>query len=123
LILVDTAIWVDFLHRGDDRLQLLLDARRVLSHPFVIGELATGSLRRRASILQDLRRLPTVETAKNDEVLSFIDRHALFGRGLSYIDAHLLASAKLTADARIWTRDRSLRAAAERLDLCAHMDQ
>ena len=122
MILVDTAIWVDFLHLGDDRLQRFLDDGRVLSHPFIVGELATGSLRRRDAVLKELRRLPEAQAAKNEEVLSFIDRHSLFGRGLSYVDIHLLVSTKLTTDAKIWTRDQRLRAAADQLGLSAQVD-
>jgi len=119
VILVDTANWVDHLHRGDATLARLLDAGLVLVHPLVVGELAMGSLRQRGKVLSDLRRLPKAVPARDDEVLLFVDRHALHGRGLGYVDAHLLASVRLSPAARLWTRDQRLRAIAEQLDLGA----
>ena len=92
----------------------LLDAGEVLGHPFVIGELALGNLRGREAFLRDLRDLPQAAVVADAEVLHLIDRQALFGRGIGYVDAHLLAAARLTAGARLWTRDRSLQAVAAR---------
>lgn len=115
MILVDSAVWVDHLRSGDDRLAALLDRGLVLAHPFVIGELALGSLRRRAEILSALLDLPQATRAADDEVLAFIDRVGLHGLGIGYVDAHLLTSVRLTPDARLWTRDRRLLAAAARL--------
>jgi len=117
MILVDSSVWVDHLRSGDDRLTALLDRGLVLTHAFVIGELALGSLRQRAAILGALLDLPQATRATDDEVLAFIDRAGLHGLGIGYVDAHLLASVRLTPDARLWTRDRRLLAAAERLGL------
>lgn len=86
-----------------------------LTHPFVIGELALGNLRRRALILEALRDLPRATLATDHEVLQFIDGEGLFGKGIGYVDAHLLASVRLTAGASLWTRDKRLLAAAGRL--------
>ncbi len=86
-------------------------------HPFVIGELAMGNLKSRERILRDLHALPEAARARDDEVLDFIVDHELFGRGISYIDVHLLAAAKLTARTTLWTRDRRLRQAAEAVQL------
>ncbi|HKY94652.1 MAG TPA: PIN domain-containing protein [Kiloniellales bacterium] len=119
MILVDTANWIDHLHLGDAILAQLLERRLVLTHPFVIGEVAVGSLRRRSAVLIELRSLPMTMVAEDEEVLLFIDRHALFGRGLGYVDAHLLASVRLTPDAQIWTRDQRLHTVAEELGLAA----
>jgi predicted nucleic acid-binding protein len=119
MILVDTSIWVDHLRRGDERLISLLDAGEVLGHPFVMGELALGNLRNRDAILSDLRDLPQVVLAEHQDVLELIDREALFGRGIGYVDAHLLAAARLTAGSRLWTRDRRLQAVAAQLGLAA----
>ena len=113
LILADTSVWIDHLRAGDHRLEALLQECRVLSHPFVIGELALGSLRQRAPILDALDGLPRAVTADNDEVRLLIERHRLHGIGL--IDAHLLAASLLTRDVALWTRDRRLAAAAARL--------
>jgi hypothetical protein len=99
----------------------LLDAGEVLGHPFVIGELALGNLRQRDAFLRDLRDLPQAAVVTNEEVLRFIDRQALFGRGIGYVDAHLLAAARLTAGARLWTGDRNLQAVAAELDLAIGM--
>jgi hypothetical protein len=116
LILADTAIWVDHLHRGGDaRMVALLDANLVLMHPHVVGEIALGSLRNRAEILRGLGEMPQAEIAREAEVLALIERHRWFGTGIGLVDAHLLASTLLTRDARLWTRDRRLHDAAERL--------
>jgi predicted nucleic acid-binding protein len=118
LILADTAIWVDHLHRGGDaRMVALLEANLILMHAHVVGEIALGNLRNRAGILDGLRALPQAEIAKEDEVLGLIERHGLFGTGIGLVDAHLLASTLLTPDARLWTRDRRLRDVAERLGI------
>ena len=119
MILVDTSVWVEYLRTGNEMLAVLLDGGEVLGHPFVMGELALGSLRRRDAFLSDLRDLPQAIVAEDEEVLCLIDRDALFGRGIGYIDAHLLAAARLTTGAKLWTRDRRLRAVAARLGLAA----
>ena len=119
MILVDTSIWVDHLWVGDERLAALLDGGEVLAHPFIIGELALGNLRRRYVVLSDLFRLPQADVASNDEVLQLIDRETLFDRGIGYVDAHLLAATRLTTDTRLWTRDRTLNAVAAQLGLAA----
>lgn len=123
MILVDTSIWVDHLRAGDERLAALLEGREVLGHPFVIGELALGNLRERDAFLRDLLRLPQAIVASDDEMLRFIDRETLFGRGIGYIDAHLLAAVRLTAHTKLWTRDRSLNAVAAQLGLAAALLQ
>ncbi len=108
MILVDTAIWVDHLRAGDPDLIQALQRTAILIHPFVIGELALGTLRQRTQVLALLADLPRAAVATDAEVLGFIDRHGLAGRGIGYVDAHLLAATCLTADARLWTRDRRL---------------
>jgi len=117
VILVDTSVWVDHLRAGEARLAALLDAGMVLMHPSVIGELALGNLRARKAILSALADLPQASLARDAEVLAFIDRHALFGLGIGYVDAHVLAAAKLTASAELWTRDKRLSAVAVQLGL------
>ena len=119
MILVDTSVWVDHLRRADAALADLLERGAVLMHPFVVGEIACGSLARRAAVLELLQHLPMAEVADTDEILSFIDRRGLHGQGIGLIDIHLLASTALTAGARLWTRDKRLRAAAEAL-ACDH---
>jgi len=117
VILVDTSVWVDHLRTGDKALAALLDAAMILAHPFVIGELALGNLRQREIVLNALANLPHATVAADAEVLHFIERHALPGRGIGYIDAHLLAAAKLTAGAELWTNDKRLHGIAVQLGL------
>jgi predicted nucleic acid-binding protein len=117
VILVDTSIWVDHLRAGNMMLAELLEAGRVLTHPFVIGELALGALRQRVAVMTALLDLPSAIVATEAEVLAFIDRHALFGRGIGYVDAHLLAAARLTAGTEVWTNDRKLHRVAEDLGM------
>jgi predicted nucleic acid-binding protein len=119
MILVDTSVWVDHLRRGDIILAGLLRSCQVLVHPFVIGELALGGLRPDTQVLALLQALPEASVATDSEVLHLIVRHNLSGRGIGYVDAHLLAAARLTAGASLWTRDRRLRMAAEYLNLPA----
>jgi predicted nucleic acid-binding protein len=119
VILVDTSVWIDHLRSADDVLAHLLDSGQVLLHPFIVSELALGSLHQRDLILQTLQDLQQVDVATEQEVLHFIARHALFGRGIGYVDAHLLASIKLTAGISLWTRDKRLLAVAEQLGMAA----
>jgi predicted nucleic acid-binding protein len=121
LILVDTSVWVDHLRRGDARLVELLERATVLMHPFVVGEMACGSLRERGAILELLQDLPGAAVAESDEVLQFIERHDLHCKGIGYIDVHLLASVALTEGSKLWTRDKKLRAVAQGLG-CAYQD-
>lgn len=117
MILVDTSVWVDHLRNGDSELTARLEAGEVLSHPFVIGELALGNLRQREIILGALSELPAAVVASDTEVLTLIERQPLHGLGIGYVDAHLLASALLTPDASLWTRDTRLGNAATRIGL------
>jgi len=116
MILVDTSVWVSHLRKGNPRLADLLEEGGVLVHPFVIGELACGNLKNRAEILSLLRALPLTAVAEHEEIMLFIERNGLMGRGLGYVDVHLLAAAVLS-DVRLWTADRSLRQACEDLEL------
>lgn len=114
MILVDTSVWVAHLRVSEPVLVSILERGDVLGHPFVAGELACGNLANRTEILGLLGRLAQAPVATAAEVLSFIDTRSLVGRGIGYVDVHLLASAALAAGARLWTRDRQLaRIAAE----------
>lgn len=117
-MLVDTSVWVDHLAKGNSSLADLLEAGEVETHPFVIGELALGNLRFREGILESLEALPSVPQAEHPEVMHLVADRTLAGSGLGWVDAHLLASA-LIGRTRIWTLDRSLAAAAERLGVGA----
>ena len=118
MILVDTSVWVDHLRNGSPRLAALLGEDQVLGHPFVLGELALGHLRRRREVLALLADLPAAGVADHDEVLAFVERHALAGGGIGWIDAHLLAAAALGGDS-LWTLDRRLAALSEKLGVAA----
>ena len=117
MILVDTAVWIDHLRGVETRLPSLLYANEVLVHPLVVGELACGNLHNRHDVLRLLGGLPQTPVAADDEVLRFIERRHLMGRGIGYIDAHLLAAAALAAPALLWTSDERLRGMAARLSL------
>jgi predicted nucleic acid-binding protein len=117
VILVDTSVWINHLRSGEPGLVTALERGRVMMHPFVLGELACGNLENRREVLRLLDDLPAAPTATDPEALDFIERRALMGRGLGYIDVHLLASTALAADARMWTRDRRLAAVAAELEL------
>jgi predicted nucleic acid-binding protein len=119
VIVVDTSAWIDHLKNGDSVLADLLGAGRVLAHPFVTGELALGSLRQRQTILESLRDLPQATVASDDEIMMLIEREKLYGLGIGFVDAHLLAGLRLTPAALLWTRDRRLRQAATQLWLSA----
>jgi predicted nucleic acid-binding protein len=116
-VLVDTSIWADHIDRSDSALQILLDHDLASIHPYVIGELAMGNLKQRDTLLRELKKLHGAVIAKDDEVLRFIVVQKLSGTGIGYVDAHLLASTQLTPETKLWTRDRRLREAAERLAL------
>jgi len=116
MILADTSVWVEHLRRGDAQLSQALQDSQILMHPFVLGEIACGNLRSRSKVLNDLRLLPSAITADHDEVLAFLNLHRLFGSEITWIDIHLLASARLSA-CRLWTLDLRLSRAATRLHL------
>jgi predicted nucleic acid-binding protein len=116
MILIDTPIWVDHLRKGHDLLSWLLERNLVLTHPFVIGELACGSMLNRHEILQLLKALPSIGMAHHDEVLHLVEVEHLYGRGIGWVDAHLLASTVL-ADSYLCTSDKKLRLVAESLGI------
>ena len=111
MILVDTSVWVEHLRRGLPRLAKLLQEGEVLIHPWVIGELACGNLRNRQQVLDLLQGLPAATVASDAEVLLLIEGEQLIGRGIGYVDAHLVAAARLS-HCRLWTQDRRLAAVA-----------
>jgi predicted nucleic acid-binding protein len=111
MVLVDTSLWAEHLRRRNSILARLLEDGRVLTHPAVVGELACADLQHRDEILEHLGALPTATVASDHEVHQLVDLHGLDGLGLGWLDAHLLASARLDG-CRLWTRDRVLRHAA-----------
>ena len=125
MILVDTSVWINHLNPKDprfsiqhsERLKTLLNDNLVLGHSMVIGELACGNLKDRKSVLTDLKNLPNASVATDDHVLSFIEQKQLMGRGIGYIDFHLLAATELTRSTELWSLDGSLMDAATELNL------
>lgn len=112
MILTDTSIWIDHLHGVDELLEEALNQSRVAQHSMIIGELALGRIRNRDAVLGLMSRLPGVQEATHDEVMTLVRNRGLDGQGLSLVDAHLLASVALTPGTRLWTRDKRLRRAA-----------
>jgi len=117
MILVDTSVWVDHLQRGNAHLVRCLGQGAVLTHPFVVGELALGNLRQRTQVLEALLQLPMASTATDSEMVNFIARQSLSGKGIGYVDAHLLAAARLMPGSSLWSLDKRLQAAAAVLNL------
>ena len=116
MVLVDTSVWVAHLRDGNIGLEKLLNDGHVISHLFIVGEIACGNLKNRAEILSFLYTLPMAIHAEHEEVMNFIESHLLMGKGLGYIDMHLLASALLTK-VPMWTLDKRLNEASSVLGL------
>ena len=114
MILADTSVWISHIRSGEPHLERALVDGQVFMHPFVLGEIACGNLRRRSQTLNELERLPFTVAASNDEVLALLELHRLFGKGIGWVDAHLLASARLSG-CKLWTLDGSLLHAATAL--------
>lgn len=113
MILVDTSVWIDHFHRSDPVLVNLLHEDEIGAHPLVAEELAMGSLKARDDVLKHLAHLHQFPALSHDELLALVAVHALWGRGLSPVDAHLLGSVMLVPGARLWTRDKRLLCATE----------
>ena len=113
-MLVDTSVWIDHLRNDRKDLRAHLEAGDVVCHPFILGELACGAIRKRAEVLSFLAALSQVAVAEHEEVMQLLDAHHLMGQGLGWIDAHLLASARL-AGQTLWTLDGPLKRAAQKL--------
>ena len=116
MILVDTSVWIEHLRKGSERLRSLLYDEQVLCHPFLLGELACGTLQNRQEILSTLKALPEARVAEQEEVLRFLEARRLYGRVLGWVDANLLASTLLTG-CTLWTFDKPLRRAAAALNV------
>lgn len=114
MVLVDTSVWVSHLRETNDGLVELLNNGEVVCHPFIIGELACGNLKNRAGIMALLEALPAALVVDHEELLSFIEARKVMGRGLGYIDVHLLAAAVLTG-VSLWTLDKKLEKVAGEL--------
>ena len=116
MVLADTSVWLDHWRHGNQRLATLLNEGRVVVHPFVLGEIALGTVTPRAEVLRRLAKLAVPRVAQHGEVMALIDRTPLWGRGIGWVDAHLLASALLD-QLRLWTLDRRLALVARDLEV------
>jgi hypothetical protein len=116
MILVDTSVWIDHFHHSDERLSELLLSNKVCIHPFIIGEPSCGNISNREEVLSLLRALPKIDMVLDEEVYTFLEKRKLYGKGLGFIDIHLLASA-LVHNVVIWTRDKSLKRIARELEI------
>ena len=119
MILADTSIWNDYFRSGNEEMRKLLGNGQIMIHPFLVGELALGSLRERTTTLAFLDRLPRVRVAQLEEVRQMIESRSLYSQGIGLIDAHLIASVFITLSIRLWTKDKALRRVAEAL--CVHV--
>ena len=118
MILVDTSVWINHLRESNTNLVSFLENGLVFTHPFVVGELACRNLKNRESFLKDLRTLPVAKVAREEEVAHFVEQRKVWGRGIGWIDAHLLGSSIVTG-CRLWTFDLRLNEIADELGLNA----
>jgi predicted nucleic acid-binding protein len=114
MILADSAVWIDHLRAADEPFAAALESETIVGHPFVTGEVALAGLQNRSAVIWRLRRLEQLPLARPEAVLTLIESQALSGAGIGYVDAHLLASVRLVPGTWLWTRDKRLRAQAER---------
>ncbi len=121
MILADTSVWIDHFRAGDKELRRQLEQGNVVIHPFIIAELALGSLRERRRVLALLDSLPPLRIAQTDEVRAMIEERVLYGHGIGLVDAQLIASSLIQPGTMLWTRDRRLRKAAEKLGIHANL--
>lgn len=113
MILVDTSVWIEHLRLGSAELSQLLQAGQIVMHPMVLGELACGNLQHRSQLLALWEQLPCSEVATDHEVLRTIEQNGWMGKGIGFVDAHLLAGALLTPNTRLWAQDKRLQKLAE----------
>jgi predicted nucleic acid-binding protein len=122
MILADTTIWVDHLRSPDPTLARLAAGAELVMHPFVIGELALGSIAKRALRLKEWADLPVAKVLRHDDILAFVETNRLYSRGIGYTDVNLLASAATSDGVLLWTRDGSLRDLAAEFGVLAKLD-
>lgn len=119
MILVDTSVWIDHLRKSDKQLAVLLGRSQVIMHPMIIGELACGNLQNRIQLLSLWCNLPSLGEATQSEALYFLEQNQLMGKGIGWVDLHLLASVALSGETLLWTRDKRLADLAAGMELAA----
>lgn len=117
MILADTSVWINFLRQGNESLEKYLGKASILMHPMILGELCCGNLKNRQSIIDLWNNLPQITVATHHEALYFLEENRLMGRGIGYVDLHLLASTALERGVLLWTEDKRLASLAQGLDL------
>lgn len=116
MVIVDTSVWVNHLRAGNPTLKMLLLEAEVVCHPFIIGELSCGRIKNRKEVLSLLQALPASPVITDQEFLHFLESHNLMGKGIGFVDVHLLASATLSR-IQLWTEDKNLKQVALSLNL------
>lgn len=122
MILADTSVWADHLRLSEPILAELLVRGEVVMHPFVLGEIALGYIRKRSQWMLALSELPAVHVADPEEVLQMIEQRKLVAQGVGYVDVHLLATTLTSPGVRLWSRDRRLRDMASEFGIAARLD-
>jgi predicted nucleic acid-binding protein len=117
MVLVDTSVWVDYLREGDVSLARLLAQGRVCQHPMIIGELLCGHLQNRGALHKLWKNLPQVVQASHSEVIHLLENQHLMGRGIGYVDLHLVAACILSDAVHLWTHDKRLASVADSLGI------
>jgi predicted nucleic acid-binding protein len=121
MILADTSIWIDYLRQGEPLLSEKLSQEKVLMHGMVLGELAMGNFKNRQILLRRWSALPFIQSAADAQVLQFLETYQLMGKGIGWIDLHLVTAVALSGNTQLWTRDKRLKTIAETLNLAAQL--
>jgi predicted nucleic acid-binding protein len=121
MILADTSIWIDYLRQGEPLLTEQLNRDQVLMHGMVLGELAMGNFKNRQLLLRRWGALPFIQSATDAQVLQFLETHQLMGKGLGWVDLHLVTAVSLSVNVQLWTRDKRLKTIAETLNLASQL--
>jgi len=121
LILADTSVWIDHFRSGSKELRRHLNQGQIVIHPFIIAEVALGSLKERTKTLALLDLLPQVRVAQLNEIRTMIETRRLYSLGIGLTDAHLIASVLINPPTLLWTRDKQLRKVGETLGIHASL--
>ncbi len=114
-LLIDSSVWIDHFEIKDISVTDLLKLPNICCHPYIVGEVAIGNLGNRNEVLETMKGLPTVEVARQDFVLKFVRQRKLYGKGIGFVDCHLLASTQITPNTLLWTSDKRLKRMASEL--------